>query len=259
VSGRVAIKPEAAAILSRASVSGTVVRLPADKLDRATYVAVDNVLKALGGKWDKRAGGHSFPFDPTDKLADALGSGAAVSRQKTLQLFETPETLARYLVSRLDVGPDDSCIEPSAGRGRIVAALAACRPFDLTAYEIDHDNGDALRAQGLCTNIFVKDFLTVKPREVLDVPVTVIAMNPPFTRNQDIKHVRHAFDCLSPGGRLGSIVSEHGFIGQERECQEWREWLGALGASIESLPIGTFAESGTNVATRLIVIEKAAA
>lgn len=257
MSGRVAIKPEAAAILSRASINGTVVRLPADKLDRPTYVAIDNVLKALGGKWDKRTGGHSFPFDPTAKLAEALGSGAAVSRQKALQLFETPETLARYLVSQLHVGADDLCLEPSAGGGRIVAALAERRPQAVTAVEIDPDNGDALRAQGLCSNLFVKDFLTCKPREFADV--TVIAMNPPFTRNQDIKHVRLAFECLSSGGRLGSIVSEHGFIGQERECQEWRAWLAAHGASVESLPISAFAESGTNVATRLIVIAKAAA
>ena len=255
----VSLLPAAREVLNRATVDGTVIRLPADKLDRSTYAAVDKVLVAMGGKWDRKKGGHSFAFDPTDKLAAALADGSVVSRQQALQHFDTPEALAERLVAKLGVTPADYCLEPSAGRGRIVAALAKRRPFDLIAIEIDADNGRELQAQGLCTNLFIKDFLTCLVRELRDIPLTVVAMNPPFRGNQDIRHVRHAFDALSPGGRLGAIVSEHGFVAQEREAVEWRGWLEEHGADIEIIPAGAFKESGTGVQTRMIVLRKAGA
>lgn len=252
----VALTQQARDVLERATVDGNVVRLPDGQLDRPTYTAVDKVLVAMGGKWDRKKGGHAFPFDPAEKLAAALDEGSFVKRQQALQHFDTPEGLAERLVAMLKVTPEDYCLEPSAGRGRIVAALAKRRPFDLTAIEIDADNGRVLKAQGLCTNLFIKDFMTCRTRELRDVPITVIAMNPPFRGNQDIRHVLHAYEALSPGGRLAAIVSEHGFIGRERECVDWRNWLDEVGATIEIIPAGTFKESGTGVQTRMIFVRK---
>lgn len=255
----ITISPDVRTVLERSTVDGAILRLPAGQLDRSTYAATDKVLKALGGKWNKKSGGHVFPFDPAVKLADALGTGNVVSRQQSLQHFDTPAALAERLVAKLAVQPDDYCLEPSAGRGRIVEALAKRRPFDLTAVEIDEDNARELEAQGLCSNIFVKDFLTCAVREMRDAPITVVAMNPPFRGNQDVRHVRHAFEMLSAGGRLGAIVSEHGFTGQEREAVQWRDWLADLGASIEIIPAGAFKESGTGIQTRMIHLRKPAA
>jgi predicted RNA methylase len=249
----VQISPSVADVLARSTIVGTLLKLPDGQLDRTLYASTDKVLKALGGKWDRRAGGHSFPFDPTPKIADALGGGKVVSRQQTLQLFETPTSLAARLCELIEIGPEDICLEPSAGLGRIVHAMAECSPGAIIAVEIDSDNASELTKRGYPMTVIVDDFLQQAPD---GLNATAIAMNPPFTRNQDIRHVRHAFDCLTPGGRLAAIVSEHGFFGNERECVEWRAWLNDRGAYVEPIPAGAFKESGTSVATRIVVVRK---
>jgi SAM-dependent methyltransferase len=254
----VSISDEVADVLRRSAVDGNVVRLPAGQLPRPIYTATDKALVALGGKWDRRAGGHVFANDPAEKLAAALDSGKAVddllTRKKRLQLFETPADLADKLVSALGDIEGLVCLEPSAGHGRIVQALALRDPSRVVAVEIDADNADALLDQNRAHKVIVGDFLTMSPTSLA---CDVVAMNPPFTRNQDVRHVRHAYACLIPGGRLAAIVGEHGFIGREREAVEWREWLAEVGAQIGVIPAGAFKESGTNIQTRMIVINKA--
>lgn len=248
------ITADVADVLSRATIAGTLLKLPDEKLDRTLYQKVDKVLTSLGGKWNRKQGGHVFDVDPTARLDEGLGRGSVISRTQTLQFFETPEALADDLVSRLDVRPDDVCLEPSAGHGRIVAALKKAGAFDITAIDVDADNVAAVMQQGIAIRLMEGDFLTIADPVTYDV----IAMNPPFRANQDIRHVRHAWSLLRPGGRLGAIVSEHGFMGREREAIAWREWLAEVDAEIEVVPAGTFREGGTMVQTRLIVIRRPA-
>jgi predicted RNA methylase len=251
----ITITPEVGVLLQRSAVDGTILRLPDEQLTRPMYEAVNRVIVALGGKWDKRKGGHVFPFDPAPKIAAALGNGNVVSRQQALQHFDTPADLARQLVAKLGDISSRVCLEPSAGRGRIVQALADAGARDIISVEIDDDNGSLLMEQGLQDTLIVGDFLAESP---LSLTCHAVAMNPPFTRNQDIRHVRHAFACLKPGGLLAAIVSEHGFIGKENECVDWRYWLMAHEAEVEVIPAGAFKESGTGVQTRMIVMVKPA-
>lgn len=256
MSRTIAISADATDVLGRGRTEGNTFFLPGEKLDAKLYGAVNKALVALGGKWDRRAGGHVFPFDPTDKIAEAVGGGSVVNRQQALQHFDTPHALADRLVSKLGHIGGKVCLEPSAGRGNIVAALAHREPARIVSVEIDTDNCDALRAQQKSHEVIAADFLDALPESL---GCHFVAMNPPFKGNQDIRHVRHAFACLEPGGSLAAIVSEHGFIGQERECVEWRDWLAANDAAIEVIPAGAFKESGTSIQTRMIVVRKAAA
>lgn len=250
----VSIADDVADVLRRAITDGNAVRLPGDQLDRKLYQATDKVLQALGGKWNGKARAHVFSNDPAEKLAAALGEGRAIdellTRKKTLQFFETPADLAARLVAKLGDITEDVCLEPSAGRGRIVKALSDAGAMSITAIEIDRDNAQAVLDQRLAVPVICANFLEQSPR------AHVVAMNPPFTGNQDIRHVRHAFDCLMPYGRLAAIVGEHGFIGQEREAVEWRAWLADVVATVEIIPAGAFKESGTSIQTRMIFIRK---
>lgn len=250
----ITVSPEVSSLLQRSTVDGAILRLPDEKLDRPMYEAVNKVIVALGGKWDRRKNGHVFPFDPAPKIAEAVGGGSVVSRQQKLQHFDTPLALADRLVSKLGHIGGKTCLEPSAGRGNIVSALAHRDPNYVIAVEIDADNGAALKAQGKAHEVFIGDFLDEDPSAY---GCHFVAMNPPFKGNQDIRHVRHAFACLDAGGVLAAIVSEHGFMGQERECVEWRQWLADHAAEVEIIPAGAFKESGTGIQTRMIVITKA--
>jgi len=250
----ITVSPEVSSLLQRSTIEGAVLRLPAEQLARPLYAATDKVLQALGGKWNKKAGGHVFPFDPAPKIEEAVGGGRVVSRQQKLQHFDTPLGLADLLVAKLGHIGGASCLEPSAGRGNIVSALASRDPGKVVAVEIDADNVAALRDQRKSHAIYQSDFLATQLGSDFDC----VAMNPPFTRNQDIKHVRHAYECLKAGGCLAAIVSCHGFLGQEREAIEWREWLSEVGAEVDDIPAGAFKESGTSIATKMVFIRKAA-
>jgi predicted RNA methylase len=102
-------------------------------------------LTAARGKWDRKAKGHVFPFDPRELMADAVETGAFVDAKKTLQFFETPVALARRMVDLAQIAPGNTALEPSAGMGRIVRELLAARA-EVVAIEIDPANATALRA-----------------------------------------------------------------------------------------------------------------
>jgi ParB family chromosome partitioning protein len=58
---------------------------------------------------------------------------------------------------------------------------------------------------------------------------------------------------MTPGARLVAICSEGPFFRQDQAAVGFREWLDRIDAYTEKLPAETFRESGTGVATRLIV------
>lgn len=250
MSRAISITPAVAAALEAAEIEGNVVRL-AGQLDRAVYQAVNKVLEAVGGAWDRRVTGHVFRSDPARALAEALASGSArapISRKQELQFFETPDALADRMAVAVRAGPGMLVLEPSAGHGRLVKPVLA-RGGAVEAVEIDPEKAGVLRSvPGL--SVHQADFpawVGGRRREF-----DAVVMNPPFARNQDVRHVALALNLLKPGGRLAAIVSEHAFIGRERACADFRAMVNRLGLTVEALPPGTFREAGTMAGSRLI-------
>ncbi len=83
-------------------------------------------------------------------------------------------------------------------------------------------------------------------------------MNPPFSDGQDIAHVMAAWPLLKPGGRLVAITSPGWKFRQTKPYTTFKSWLEEVGALTEDLPAGTFAESGTEISTTMIVVKKEA-
>jgi len=79
-----------------------------------------------------------------------------------------------------------------------------------------------------------------------------IIANPPFSRQADVDHVLHAYSLLAPGGRLVSVMS----AGVTFRTTAKTARLMALKPVIEPLPDGAFKESGTNVRTCIVTLEK---
>lgn len=248
------VPDEVADVLRRMTFVDKVAVLPPGQLDRKLYEAVNRVLTAIGGKWNRAAGGHVFPFDPQGFINDALGTGKAVHRQKSLQFFETPEPLALRMADLAKIGAGDLVLEPSAGTGRLASA-AIEKGGRVVAVDIDATNVDALRGMDVI-GAHLNDFL-IWSKHQRSATFDVVIMNPPFTGNQDIRHIRAAWDLLRPGGRLVAIASGHAFIGKEAECAAFRTWIEDIGATVECLPAKTFVESGTGVVTWLIRAPKA--
>lgn len=247
---RMRISQRVADILDEADIDGQHLRLKRD-LDRSTYVEVDKILRAIGGKWNRNARAHVFPTDAAVAVANALRAGAVANRQQELQMFETPEPLAERMADLAGVGAGNLVLEPSAGLGRLVRPLLA-RKARVVAVDIDASHVEALRSLDVA-GAHLSDFMHWAKQQG---PVFRAAvMNPPFRRNQDIRHVFQAWQLLAPGGRLVAIVSEHGFVGGEMEAVGFRHWLQSIDATVEQLPPDTFKASGTRVNARLILAE----
>ncbi|NUB25746.1 hypothetical protein [Azospirillum brasilense] len=162
--------------------------------------------------------------------------------------FRTPADLARRVVDLLDLQPGHSVLEPSAGAGDIADAMAETVGRDgVTVLEINGTLCGLLQAKGY----------TVAGRDFFDHVGLYdrIGMNPPFEGLADTDHVRRAFGMLKPGGRLVAIMAESPFFRSDRKAEEFRTWLDGVGGTSERLPAGSFQESGTGVATRIVVID----
>jgi hypothetical protein len=83
-----------------------------------------------------------------------------------------------------------------------------------------------------------------------------IIANPPFTKNQDIDHIRLMYNLLKPGGVIVALSSPSWTFGSQKKQVEFREWTQSVDAYIEEIPVDTFKESGTGIRTVLIKIKK---
>lgn len=262
----------ALAALSRAEVDGLTVRIT-EQLDRKLYVEVDKALQALGGKWNRKQKAHVFsgiPYTPQKLIEDLLAAEGYVDKKKELQQFFTPAAIADLLVKLADVRPGHRVLEPSAGRGALLEAVArVTKKLTVVAVEIDRANYEHLLKHCQVfdsTTIMDFDFLSGAPSSH---QFDRIIMNPPFAKHADVEHVLHAWKFLKPGGRLVAVMSEHVTFAQDRTCSEFRAFAAAhapdtIGypgrpcgdGGFFPLPEKTFAESGTGVCTVILVLEK---
>lgn len=238
--------------LSRCTVEGNTIKLPGEQLERADYMAVKKQLELIGGKWKGgKVQGFVFGFDPTD-LLQQQANGEGRNLKKEYQFFGTPADLADRMVELADIQMEDEVCEPSAGQGAIVQAIhrATNEARTVWGFELMPIN-QTIVDKIVGFRRLGADFLT----ECI-TPFDKFIANPPFTKNQDIDHIRKMYECLNPGGRIVTIASRSWTFGNQSKQVLFRDWLDNCGASVEELPTGTFSESGTEVGAMLLVIDK---
>lgn len=190
-------------VLKSCTVEGNIVKLPDEQLPRKIYLEVKKSLELIGGKWKGgKISGFIFPIDPTNLLTQ-IANGEAKNLKKEYQFFETPSTLAAKLVGYAELKPFDTVLELSAGQGVIVSHINR-KGLTPDCFEIMQINRDILGETALEFNIVGENFLKSS-----DKKYTKIIANPPFSKNQDIEHVRKMYAKLEAGGRLVSIMSKH--------------------------------------------------
>jgi predicted RNA methylase len=232
-------------VLSRSVINGNVLVLPEGQLDRKLYEAVNKALTSAGGKW-KRGQGHIFPSDAAPKLAAMLGSGVSVDEKKRDQSFFTPLDLAEEVVDIADVRGCD-VLEPSAGRGALVTACLDAGAARVFAIEKNKEYAQDLESAAAMYSGY--DFLELT--ELWGGRLfNRVVMNPPFTKNQDIKHVNHALTFLAPGGILVAIMLDN----QTRKS--FQEIVAKYDTEIIEVERGAFKESGTMIPTIIVKIQK---
>lgn len=250
--------------LERLTVSGHVALRYPDPLPREEYLAMNLVLEALGGKWNRKQNGHVFPGDPTALLQQVLETGVYTDGKKDFGFFETPEWLAEKMAERAEIKLHQHVLEPSAGRGRLALQARLRAGGTVQCVEIQPEHAKYLRDELGFMYVHEADFLTLWcdsghkhfGRYVAENGgFDAILMNPPFAGQEDIDHVLHAYGMLRPGGRLVSVMSAGVAFRENHKTRGFREFVSECkGGSIEALPDGTFEESGTGVRTVLVTL-----
>jgi hypothetical protein len=241
------IEKEIKEILQECTIKGNVVYLPDNPLDRDTYVKVNKCLTGIGGKWNRKQKGHIFEDDPRELFNKILDTGKRIDLKKENQFFETPRELAIKIVAMAEITEECSVLEPSAGKGAIADEINNMK--DITLIEKNETFANKLREKHYA-NVLCEDF--IHHTGVYDR----IIMNPPFTKQQDIKHILHAYGCLRSNGILVAIVSESPFFRMDSKSVVFRQFLKDTNAVIYENNAGTFKTSGTMVKSRIIKIAK---
>jgi phospholipid N-methyltransferase len=234
------------------------------QLERSMYQKVMKVLEHIGFKWNKGQKCHIGEGDSADRLREALGAGKVVDEKKTFQFFATPKQLAARMASLADIKADDNVLEPSAGDGAIVRAIQeASRINTVFTVEMNPRMAQELRLLGEASRQSGRGNVVVNEEDFLKFRgffFDKIVMNPPFTNNQDIEHVRHAYDLLEVGGTVVAITSKSWTFGSQKKQLAFKAWYEALVedglATMEELPEGTFKESGTDIGTLLLILRR---
>lgn len=241
------LTPEVRNVLERAVITEKMLVLPTGQLDRKLYEAVNKVIVNAGGKWNKSAKAHIFPSDPRERMGMTLANGKSLDVKQENQSFYTPRALAARVVELAQVS-GKRVLEPSAGHGALAKESVAQGARWVTCIEKDEEACRVLDSIGL---IWTKgDFLEEPPS-----PFDRVVMNPPFTKNQDVKHVRHALSWLEPNGILVAVMSGNT---SRRPFVEMMGFIRTFNATtaIHEVEAGAFKESGTMVRTIILVVTK---
>jgi predicted RNA methylase len=181
-----------------------------------------------------------------DRLAGRHENGSAPRAISAYQLFQTPKAIAERLASLLDLKPGMRILEPSAGLGRLLDAIAPYNPGEVVAVESAPQCACELYQQNRAGVILKQaDFLTLTTEDIGDFDAVI--MNPPFHMRSDIEHIEHAYRFLRPGGIVAAICM--GGDIRRRQFQPIAEqWI--------ELPVGTFGKEGTNVETFMFTVRE---
>src|SRR3989304_5539456 len=169
----------------------------AGQLDRDLYVKTNKALVTMGGKWDRKVGGHIFSEDPRSKVEGLIHNGSLTVERDGF--FETPPDVVHRMTQL--VMPTGDILEPSAGIGAIADRLPIFKDHIL-CIEKNEQRANVLRGKGYIVQCC--DFLEYTPSHTFDT----IFMNPPFEEQQDILHVKHAYQLLASAGSLVSVMGE---------------------------------------------------
>ncbi len=172
-----------------------------------------------------------------DALAHRHDNGTAPRAVVAYQLFQTPADIAAQLAQMLNLAPGARVLEPSAGLGRLIDAVAIYKPGEVVAVEnAPQCAAELFKQDRQGVTIKQRDFLTLTPNDLGTFDAVI--MNPPFHMRADIKHIQHAKSFLKPGGTLAAL------------CMNTRhrtEQLKPFAATWQELPDKAFKAEGTNI------------
>lgn len=181
--------------------------------------------------------------------------------QEGKDYFATPEPLGQKMVQWVDARGGDKVLEPSAGHGAIA------RWFGENVERTVVEPSSALRSRLALVIDPANDRVVDANFEDLSInnKYDAIAMNPPFGSGgrTAIDHLAKAAQHLREGGRVAAIIPTG--PAADKKFDNWLYEQNDKGQSVHGnlhmvadikLPQSAFERAGTNVAARVVVIDK---
>lgn len=159
----------------------------------------------------------------------------------------TSKNIVEQLINYADIKENDKVLEPSAGIGNIADVLKQYSD-NIDVCEYMNSYRELLKLKG--HNVINSNFLECNNHNTYDK----VVMNPPFSKNQDIQHVKHAYRCLKDNGKLVAIMSNHWSFANDKESIDFRNWLDTLDYEVYEIPQGSF--EFTNISCKILLINK---
>lgn len=164
------------------------------EIDKHAVAKAEAVLESIGGVKAKE-GHFQFDYPPFEVLDEIITSGC-VPDDKSHQFYPTQHELAARAVEFAEIGPNDECLEPSAGTGGIADLMPIGRT---TCVEVSDLRCEVLEAKG--HRVVRGDFM-----QFSSGTFDRIVLNPPFDQGRWRAHVERAAEMLAPAGRLVAIL-----------------------------------------------------
>lgn len=241
-------------IIRQGTLNGKLFSLPEGQLERKLYQDVSKLLGGIGAKWSTKHKAFVFDVSEPEGLLEDLKGGTKRNLKQEFQFFETPQDIADYMVNELLLSNGQTVWEPSAGRGALIdAVLRYGRQVGIFAHELMPDNEKILRKK-YTANFYFLGNDCLKHSE--QIKFDRIIANPPFSKNQDIDHIRKMYASLAEGGRIVTVASTHWQFSSNKKETAFRDWLEDIEAVTMDLGHGRFKSSGTMVNSCLIIIDK---
>ena len=172
-------------ILKHCTLEDNVLKLPRVQFNKKSYAEAKKWIEEAGGSWQGgKVQGFTFPFN-ADRVFSILHEGKRCNLQQDFQFFATPAEVADWLVMLAGgVHEDEKVLEPSAGTGAIIDAIhRSCKDVVVDCFELMPENKEIL-AKKDNIRILGDDFTKCDVAQY-----DKIIANPPFSKNQDIRHV----------------------------------------------------------------------
>lgn len=240
--------------LQSMSATGNRIDLPEAQLSR--YADIKTAMQKAGGKYKSPSKGlpahFIFPVRVNAAaILDELTCGGRINIQKETQFFATPKAVGLKLIERFGSLEGMRVLEPEAGQAGLADLARDAKASEVVTIENWGVNIDVLKSKGY--DPIEEDFLKVKP-ETTGLFDAVI-MNPPFSKRQDIAHVRHALSFLNQDGRLEAITSTQFQTSSIKDSKLFRDLTELVDSDVQTIESGSFQESGTSVATVMLSID----
>ena len=232
----------------------------------ACEVATVLFLRKFGSAIRARAGSPAAMLPMLAKIAGLLPTHTRRSvESEALQQFSTPIPLGLAACTAAGVSPDDRVLEPSAGTG-LLAVFAELAGGTVVLNELAEDRAGLLDHLFPATGVTRFDAAQIDDHLDVDIVPSVVLMNPPFSAMANVdrrmadaalRHITSALARLCDGGRLVAITGAT-FAHDNPAWVDAFVRLQERGRVVFSAAIdgAVFAKHGTQVDTRLLVIDK---